>query len=220
MKVSTSLVLPCLLALIMMADTLSYAKDPASALANEVIEAAGGKENLFLTYRYSDRLRVGPGKPDLLDSLEGKRTRQSYIEAPNLWWLLRGKEWKERGKEPAKWLAFGWTLAVLADPEAKVTTLPDLVDEETSAEMVGLQVAGPIDPAMDLYFDKQTKLLVRLDWNKEICRFSEWKEFEGFHLPTRCVGYKRKNGEPWYFCEILEVERVAEIPAEVKKPAE
>ena len=143
--------------------------------------------------------------------------RNSIIDAPSFWWLER-KTWEERGKEPAKWLAYGWTLAVLVDPKASIESLPPMKDPETGIEFDGLRVSGAIEPPMDLYFDRETRLLVRLDWKKQICRFSDWKRFDGFLLPTRCVGYRSNTGKPWYACEIDVVERLAGIPKEIPVP--
>ena len=70
---------------------------------------------------------------------------------------------------------------------------------------------------MDLYFDKSESRLVRIDWRSDIHRFSDWKTADGVHYPARCVGYKKKTGNPWYFTDILEVERLKELPAGLER---
>jgi hypothetical protein len=70
---------------------------------------------------------------------------------------------------------------------------------------------------MDIYFDKAESRLVRIDWRGHIHRFSEWKEHDGFKYPARCVGYRKATGEPWYFSEILELERLKELPEGLKR---
>tara|TARA_R110002096_G_scaffold318022_7_gene512414 strand:- start:2404 stop:3087 length:684 start_codon:yes stop_codon:yes gene_type:complete len=205
------------LATLALAAPLSFGQESESPdLASKVLTAAGGKDKLFTQYRLTELLKVTRDQEKLFQPFdENRRPRISYIRAPHLWWLNKKGEWTERGKEPAKWLAYGWTLAVLNDPEAKIQPLADLVDPETKMEMVGLRVTGPVEPAMDLYFDHKTMLLVRMDWDDEICRFSKPEQFDGFRLPTRCVGYRRKSGEPWYVSEIKNVERLTKIPEEV-----
>ncbi len=198
---------------------LSQGQDGAS-LADRAVQAAGGRDNVLRMYRFEDQLRVGDAKKDLLAPLDDRRKRISIIEAPQLWWLKKGGGWTERGKEPAKSLAYGWTLAVLLDPESKIEPLPEFTDAQTSIELVGLRVSGSVEPKMDLYFDKNTLLLARIDWDDEICRFSEWKEFEGFVLPVRCIGYRRSSNVPWYYCRVVDVARLAEVPAEVRGTAE
>lgn len=197
----------------------SFGEDGRSAdLAESALTAAGGREKLFTRYRFVDRLRVNKNAAELFKPLDDRKPRVSLIEAPGLWWLEKNGAWAERGKEPAKWLAYGWTLAVLDDPKALIEPLADLVDPETQRTAAGLRVTGAVKPAMDLYFDKDSLKLVRIDWDDEICRFSEWKEFDGSVLATRCVGYQRDSGEPWYVCEIVEVERLAELPEGLVPP--
>jgi len=204
---------------------LADASEPPAAagaqIAAKALAAAGGKEKAFIRYRFADRLRVTKDEEVLADpKLDEKRPRVSVIDAPKLWWLKKKNDWVERGKEPAKGLAYGWTLGVLADPEASFEALPaEAADEatpEAPADTIGLRVTGAIEPAMDLYFDRDTMRLVRLEWAKQVCVFSEWKTFDGFRLPTRCVGLQRRSGQPWYVCEIVEVERLEEIPAEIR----
>ncbi len=36
--------------------------------------------------------------------------------------------------------------------------------------------------------------------------------------PAKCIGYKKKNdGKPWYFSEILKLERLKELPKGLKR---
>lgn len=80
----------------------------------------------------------------------------------------------------------------------------------------GLRVSETITPPMDLYFDKADYKLVRIDWRGHVHRFSEWKEHDGVKYQAKCVGYNQK-GTPWYFSEILELERLKELPAGLKR---
>ena len=78
-------------------------------------------------------------------------------------------------------------------------------------------MSGTIDPPMDLYFDKARSRLVRIDWRTDIHRFTDWKEYDGLNYPARCIGYKTNTGEPWYFSEILELQRLRVLPDGLKR---
>jgi hypothetical protein len=65
---------------------------------------------------------------------------------------------------------------------------------------------------MDVYFDKETLRLVRIDWRRDIHRFSDWKESEGVAYPAKCVGSRKATGKPWYVSEIVELRRLQELP--------
>lgn len=73
---------------------------------------------------------------ELFKPLDGRKPKVSYIDAPNLWWLQKKGQWIERGKEQAKGLAYGWTMAVLGDAAAVIEGLPTLVDETSKAELI------------------------------------------------------------------------------------
>jgi len=64
----------------------------------------------------------------------------------------------------------------------------------------------------------QDKLL-KLFRIKEITtdRLSDWKDQNGVMYPAKCVGYKKASGKPWYFSEIIELERLQELPAELER---
>jgi hypothetical protein len=93
--------------------------------------------------------------------------------------------------------------------------LPDISESEKPA--FGLRVSGTISPRMDIYFDKADSLLVRIDWRSDILRFSDWKEHDGVKCPAKCTGYKKSTGNPWYFSEIMELQRLKELPEGLKR---
>ena len=68
-----------------------------------------------------------------------------------------------------------------------------------------------------MYFDKTTFELVRVDWRNDIYRFSEWKDFDGTRYPARCAMFRRNSGEPWFFHEIVAIERLKELPEGLKR---
>lgn len=187
---------------------VAAADDSATNLAEEAVLAAGGAEKISVRFRLRDNLSVGKD-PD-----KAKIERLTYVEAPAYWRIKKMGKWVERTDEPAKWLVWGWTLGPLVDSDSIITSIAGV--EEGGKTSLALQVTDSVEPAMDLHFDPDTKALVRIDWDDEIARFSEWTDFGGYRLPATCDGFRRKSNAPWYFCDILEVEVVEEIPAEVR----
>ena len=194
--------------LIMFLGTIK-ADDSAGAsekqLVAKVIAAAGGEEALLKLFRMEERYnsgkeRVSPGT-----------SRVSVVEPPTSWWIGT----KERGTEPAKITTWAWTLGVLNDPKSKLELLPELTDGEKP--LTGLRVTESVDPAIDMYFDKSTYELVRVDWRNDIYRFSEWKDFDGTRYPAKCAMFRRNSGEPWFFHEIFAIERLKELPDGLKR---
>ena len=194
--------------LIMFLGTIK-ADDSAGAsekqLVAKVIAAAGGEEALLKLFRMEERYnsgkeRVSPGT-----------SRVSVVEPPTSWWIGS----KERGTEPAKITTWAWTLGVLNDPKSKLELLPELTDGEKP--LTGLRVTESVDPAIDMYFDKSTYELVRVDWRNDIYRFSEWKDFDGTRYPAKCAMFRRNSGEPWFFHEIVAIERLKELPDGLKR---
>jgi len=191
----------------------TYADPPADdaqakAVVAKVVDAAGGKDKLLALFRIKELLVLNP---------DGKRTgspRNSVLDPPQHWYMNKKDRVKDE-KEPAIFLVYAWTLRALTDPAAKLKLLPDLTDEEKPC--FGLQVSGVCEPAMDLYFAASDARLVRIDWRTDIHRFSEWKEHDGAKYPSRTIGSKKQSGKAWYQSDIVELERLAELPAEIAK---
>jgi hypothetical protein len=184
--------------------------DP-TAVVKQVVAAVGGEDRLLRLFRTRETVNVSS------DPEKKVRERVSVYEPPNYWWT--GK--KERVKnemmpdEPATFLVWAWTLGILTDPESKVEVIPDIIESEKPA--IGLRVSGTVTPPMDLYFDKTENRLVRIDWRKDIHRFSDWKDHDGVQYPAKCVGYKKASGQPWYFSEIIELVRLEDLPEDLKR---
>ena len=181
------------------------AATPPKELVSKIVAAAGGEEALLKLFRIDERYnsgkeRTSPGTP-----------RVSVVEPPNSWWIGT----KERGTEPAKITTWAWTLGVLNDPKSKLEILPDITDGDKT--LTGLRITESVDPAIDLYFDKSTYELVRVDWRNDIYRFSEWKDFDGTRYPAKCDMFRRNTGEPWFFHEIVAIERLKELPEGLKR---
>ena len=183
--------------------------DAAEADAKEVVArvvaAAGGEEKLLKLFQFKERLNVS-SDPD-----KKGNERVSVLEAPKYWWIGKG----ERGAEPAKFLAWGWTLGAVTDPTSKVEVVPDVKEEDKV--LCGLRVSGTVNPPMELYFEQETHRLVRIDWRSDIHRLSDWRDRDGVKYPAKCVGYKKATGKPWYFTEILELTPLKELPDGLKR---
>ncbi len=179
-------------------------------LVDKVINAVGGKDKLLKIFRMKEIFHFG----DQPESAAGKQrsTRESILEMPGLWWVNK----KERALEPAKDDVWAWTLGVLVDDKSKIEVIPDITDEGKAA--FGLRVSGSVTPAMDLYFDKETSLLCRIDWRADFYRFSGWKEHDGVKYASKTVIFKKKDNKPWFFHEVTEVERLQALPEGITKP--
>ena len=185
----------------------SYADDssasqasPEMKLVGRVIAAAGGDDKLLTLFRMEERYSAGK------EFVSPGTARVSVVEPPKSWWIGT----KERGTEPAKITAWAWTLGVLKDPKSKLELLPDITDNEKL--LTGLRITESVDPAIDMYFDKETIELIRVDWRNDIYRFSDWKNFDGTRYPAKCAMFRRSSGEPWFFHEIVTIERLKELP--------
>ena len=190
----------------------SIAAEPSpEVLVKEVITAAGGEDNLLKLFRTRETVNVSS------DPEKKVPERVSVYEPPKYWWTGKSERVKDEQKpdEPATFLVWAWTLGMLTDPASKLEFIPDVIEADKPA--AGLRVSGTVTPAMDLYFDKTEKRLVRIDWRSDIHRFSDWKEHDGVKYPAKCTGYKKATSKPWYFAEIIELERIQELPNGLKR---
>lgn len=188
------------------------AADPdPSTLVKQAIAAAGGDEKLLKLFRSRETVNVSS------DPEKKVPERVSVYEPPTHWWNGKNERVKDEKKpdEPAIFLVWAWTLGMLTDPATQLEIIPEVVESDKPS--VGLRVSGTVTPPMDLYFDKADSRLVRIDWRSDIHRFSEWKEHDGVKYPAKCVGYKKATGKPWYYSEILELERLKELPEGLKR---
>lgn len=183
----------------------------AEALVKRVVSAVGGEDRLLRLFRTRETVNVS-ADPD-----KKVAERVSVYEPPKYWWTGKSERVKDEKKpdEPAIFLVWAWTLGILTDPASKVELIPEIVDMEKPA--LGLRVTGTVTPAMDLYFDRAELRLVRIDWRSDIHRFSDWQECDGVKFPAKCVGYKKTTGKPWYYSQIVVLERLKELPEGLKR---
>ncbi len=187
------------------------AESSPESLVKQVVAAAGGEDKLLKLFRTRETVNVSS------DPAKKVPERVSVYEPPLYWWTGKNERVKDGSKpdEPATFLVWAWTLGVLTDPGSKLEVIPSVVESDKPA--VGLRVSGTVTPPMDLYFDKAESRLVRIDWRSDIHRFSDWKEHDGVKYPAKCAGYKKATGKPWYFSEIIELERLKELPEGLKR---
>jgi hypothetical protein len=175
----------------------------AKTLVANVIKAGGGQDKLLGIFRIKEEFSHSP---EPLPK-EKRSSRTSILEAPKYWWVNN----KDRSDEqPAKNVVWAWTLGVFIDPKTKVEVIPDIMENNRPA--FGLRVSETVKTAIDLYFDKETNLLVRLDDRQDFYRFSDWKEHDGAKYPAKSIIFKKANGKAWFHHEIVEIERLKERP--------
>ncbi len=191
--------------------TFSFCEDTKDSrpLINDVVTALGGPEKLLRNFRMKEQFHSG-AEPTLPPG-KSPGTRESYVESPGFWWLKK----TDRTDEPAKFALWAWTLVPLLDAKSKITVVPDVIENEKA--VMGLRVSETITPPLELYFDKTTKLLVRIDWRSDIYRFSDWKEHDDVKYPAKSVLFKKSTGKPWFYHEITELERLKAIPADLPR---
>jgi hypothetical protein len=198
-------------AFLLLAACLAQAQsaDP-KPLIEKAIQTVGGKDKLLKIYRLKETFHFG----ETPEPTAGKKRslRDSILSQPDHWWINK----KERGPDPAKDDARAWSLDLLVDEKSRLELIPDIVDEGRTC--LGLRVTGSVTPAMSFYFDKETYLLRRLDWRSDFYRFSEWKEHDGLRYASRTVIFKTKSGKPWFFHDITELERLAQLPTGLSPP--
>lgn len=175
-------------------------------LIEKAVTAVGGEPALLKLFRTKETVNVSA------DPNKQVAPRVSIYEPPLYWWTGKNERVidPQAPKEPATFLAWAWTLGALTDPRSKVETIPDI--DEAGRPAFGLRISETITPPLELYFDRETSLLVRMDWRSDIMRFSDWKAHDGVKYAAKCVGSKKSSGQPWYFSEILELERLKDLP--------
>ena len=190
---------------------LSLGSVPASAtepqtLITQIVTAAGGEDKLLRLFRTQETVNVSS------DPAKKAAVRVSVYQPPGYWWTGKRERVVDENapKEPATFLVWAWTLGALTDPKSKVEVIEEVIEADRPA--FGLRISGTVTPAIDLFFDQTENRLVRIDWRSDIHRFSDWKEHDGVKYPAKCVGYKKKTGKPWYFSEIITLERLKDLP--------
>ena len=192
--------------------------DPAAKkLVEEVIATAGGDEKLLKLFRFRERVLITstPAAPVTSDE---KENRTSVVHVSGNWWIGTAK----RDKDKVRVLCWTWSLRILLDPKSKIQTLPDITVSDKPA--FGLRVTESVKEPIDLFFDKESKRLVAIDYTDTRHLFSEWKKTaEGHQYPSHVAGFRfadraagKLQDQQWYQTDILELTPLAELPADLK----
>ena len=192
--------------------------DPAvKKLVEEVVATAGGEEKLLKLFRFRERVLITstPAAPVTADE---KENRTSVVQVSGYWWIGAAK----RDKDKVRVLCWTWSLRILRDPKSKIQTVPDINVSDKPA--FGLRVTESVKEPIDLFFDKESKRLVAIDYTDTRHLFSEWKKTaEGHQYPSHVVGFRfadraagKLQDKQWYQTDILELTPLTELPADLK----
>ncbi len=204
------------LCLLLAADRLTAAEPDVADRVKSVITAAGGEENLLKLFRFRERVIIGDTPPPpVAENEPGNRT--SVIEIPDHWWIGKDK----RDKDKTRVLVWAWTLRILSDPKSKVELIEDAAVHGKPA--IGLRVTESVKEPIDLFFDKDDKKLVAIDYTDTRHVFSEWKKTaDGIAYPSRVVGFRFADrakrtvqDKQWYQTDLLELTPLKELPADL-----
>lgn len=192
--------------------------DEASAkkLVEQVVAMAGGEENLLKLFRFRERVLI-TDTPAAPVTAETKENRTSVVQVSGDWWIGNNK----RDKDKVRVLCWAWSLRILLDPKSKVTEIADSTVADKTA--FGLRVSESVKEPIDLWFDKETKRLIAIDYTDTRHIFSEWKKTAvGHEYPSHVTGYRfanrtdrTLNKKQWYQTDILELTPLTELPAEL-----
>ena len=153
-------------------------------LVEEVVATAGGEEKLLKLFRFRERVLITatPAAPVTPDE---KENRMSVVQVSGNWWIGTAK----RDKDKVRVLCWTWSLRNLLDPKSKIQTVPDINVADKPA--FGLRVIESVKEPIDLFFDKESKRLVAIDYTDTRHLFSDWKKTaEGHQYPSHVVGFR------------------------------
>ncbi len=173
------------------ANSVLAAETDPQELAKQAIKTVGGKDKLLKLFRFRERVLVTetPAPPVTKDE---KGNRISVVQVAGDWWIGTAK----RDKDKVRVLCWAWSLRIFLDPKSKIQTVPDIAVGNKPA--LGLRVTESVNEPIDLFFDKETKRLVAIDYTDTRHVFSEWKKTEdGLDYPSHVVGFRfadRKAG--------------------------
>jgi len=204
--------------LLLPAGRLAADEAKAADVVGQIVEAAGGEEKLLKLFRFRERVLI-TSKPADPVAPDEKGNRTSVVEVSGDWWIGAGK----RDKDKVRVLCWAWSLRILLHPDSKIDILEETQIGDKPA--IGLRVTGSVKEPIDLYFDKQDKRLVAIDYTDTRHVFSDWKKTEDGHVyAAHVAGYRfqdkanrKLQDKQWYQTDILELTPLTELPPELKK---
>jgi hypothetical protein len=197
---------------------VATAEPGAGDLVESVVKAAGGEAKLLTLFRFRERVLI-TDTPAAPVSKDEKGNRTSVVRVAGDWWVDGAK----RGKDKVRVLCWAWSLRILLDPQSTIQSVPDIQVADRLA--FGLRVSGSVKEPVRLYFDKETRRLVAIDYDDTRHLFSEWMQTEqGHQYPSHVVGFRFENrdtgtlkAKQWYQTDILELTPLQELPDELKR---
>ncbi len=190
--------------LALLASCAAAEETPAvKAVKDRALQAAGGTKKVPKIVHWKERWYLG-------DSQEGN-DREAIIRFPDAWFQDGKNIAKDNADRTEKAYMVGvWALYQLVDPATKLTSLPELKVKQRPADGLRVSHAGQKD--IDLYFDRETGQLARMDWRKYQVFFENWREADGYRYPAKSSVYL-EDGTLYLWTEFLEFERLSELPA-------
>jgi hypothetical protein len=181
----------------------------ARALALKIVESHGGPDKLLRTVKFTETYHLN-GK------LDKGTDRTSFIQPPLLWYVGKKERVSQENKGGVCHDVWMWTLGPLVDSKGKLDLLPDTTVEGKSAK--GLSVSGCIEPPMHAYFDAVSDDLLKIEWKGEQFIFSDPIDVDGTRVPSKCILIGKK-GQERMRTTLRDIQRLAELPADLPKPA-
>jgi hypothetical protein len=183
----------------------------------DVVATAGGEEKLLTLFRFRERVLI-TATPAAAVTADEKENRTSVVQVSGDWWLGTAK----RDKDKVRVLCWAWSLRILLDPKSKLQSAPEITVAGKPA--FGVRVTESVKEPIDLYFDRESKRLVAIDYTDTRHLFSDWKKTaEGHSYPSHVAGFRfadraagKLQDKQWYQTDILELTPLKELPAELK----
>ena len=186
--------------------TVSARADEARTLVDEAVKAAGGADKIPKIFRWQETWFLGDSKT--------ANPREAIVKPPGIWGQ-GGKNIATGNADRTEktYLVWVWTLAPLLEPDSKLMLLPESM--VGGRPIQGVRLTRDQQKDIDVYFDKETKRLARIDWRTYQIDFDDWKEADGFKYPAQSY-VRRKDGPLHLRTEFLVLERLTELPKELQ----
>ncbi len=195
--------------------TFADEADPGKRV-KEVVAAVGGEEHLLKQFQFSDLVLIA-STPTAPVTANDKPNRTQVVDVGGHVWI--GKT--PRNKDKVRVLIWAWSLRILLEPKSKIASIDDLLIADKPA--FGLRVTESVKEPIELYFDKETRRLVAIDYTDTRHLFTEWKKAEtGEAYPSHVAGYRftdkatgKLADKQWYQTDIIELTVLKSLPPEL-----
>lgn len=206
MKTPLSWITACLVLSIVTPAANADEHAEVKAIVDKAIKAVGGEDKLLRLFRWKERYYLGESKAGTV--------RDAVLQPPDHWWQAKTDIAKDNPDRLDKThLVEAWTLVPLTDPKSTLTRLSEISVDDKPAFGIRLVRQGKAD--LNLYFDKDSGLLARIDWRSYHITFSDWKEVDGVKFPSKSF-VRTREGKLHLWTEFLELERLKSLPEGLK----